>query len=236
MTETLVQILKTTPRMFGIDWSSVAPQERFSCYSHALGAVAAVGGAVLLLSRIPASAPVLLVASVYSVGAVAMLSASALYHAHKKADDEVSRWRRIDHAAVFFMIAGTYTPVCYVGLPTGWFWAIIGTQWGLVVIGVIAKLYVLNMPRWFTVGVYLVMGWFAAVPLPKFSGALSSLQLATLFAGGLAYTVGAIIYARKRPNPWPAAVGFHGIFHLFVLVGVVLHYLLVYSCLVSSAR
>ena len=210
----------------------VQPRERFSSYSHAAGAVAAVVGAGVLLARAPAVGAWHLVTLVYGLGTIAMFTASALYHAQKRAENETGLWRRIDHSAVFLMIAGTYTPFCFAYLPPAWFWSIVGVQWGLAVLGIAFKLSALGSRRWLTVSVYLAMGWMAVIPLPKLVAVMSTSQIVWMTAGGLTYTLGAFIYALKRPNPWPDRVGFHGLFHICVVAAAVMHYVLVYGSVV----
>lgn len=207
----------------------ILPAERFSCFSHGAGAIAAVAGTVLLVVVTWGDPILRTVSLVYGAGAVFMFTASALYHAHKRTEGELTRWRRLDHVAVFFMIAGTFTPICYVFSPSVWFLGVVGAQWSLVALGLVFKLLFLGTPRWVSASIYVAMGWMALLPLPGFLEVMSIAQLILVISGGLFYTGGAVIYALKRPNPWPGVVGFHGIWHLFVLVGAGLHYLLVYS-------
>lgn len=212
----------------------VAPAERFSSYSHTLCALAAAVGAVVLFFRAPDVGAARLAVLVYSFGAIAMFGASALYHAQKRAEQESGLWRRLDHAAVFVMIAGTNTPVCYAYLPSVWFWAVVGTLWALAVFGIAFKMSALGNRRWLTVGVYLAMGWMGIIPLPKMVDVMPLTQIFWLTLGGVIYSAGAIVYATKRPDPWPNAVGFHGVWHLFVIAAAVAHFILVYGSLVAA--
>ena len=124
----LAQVVRAPPALlFGRRWSGVAPAERFASYSHAAGGVAAIVGSIVLVV-LASTWQLRLVSIVYGIGALSMLFASALYHAQKRVDDGTGVWRRIDHAAVFMMIAGTYTPISYVYLSGGWFWGLIGAQ------------------------------------------------------------------------------------------------------------
>lgn len=206
----------------------VVPRERFSAYSHAAGALLGAVGAVVLVSR-PADVAFMLVTLVYGAGVIALFCASALYHAQKRAENETGLWRRLDHAAVFVMIAATYTPVCYAYLPSAWFWSVVGAQWGAALLGIAFKLSALGNRRWLTVGGYLAMGWMAIIPLPRLVEQMTTVQIVCMAGGGVTYTIGAIIYAFKRPDPWPEVVGFHGLFHLFVLAAAAMHYALVFS-------
>ncbi len=164
----------------------------------------------------------------YGLSTVFLFGASAIYHGLKTEDNSASIWRRLDHSAIFFMIAGSYTPICWVHLDGAWRWSILGTQWGLAITGTIFKFVVIRTPRWLTVATYLCMGWIAVIPIQRF---IASMETATMFliaAGGLSYTFGAVIYATERPDPVPGRFGFHEIFHICVLGGAALHYIAVF--------
>ncbi len=208
---------------------TVRPEEKVSFYTHFAGILLAAVGTVVLVMSALESTSLLFVSIVYGLCAIFLFSASSLYHAFKKQENEVSFWRKMDHLAIFFMIAGTYTPVCYAYLEGGWFWSIMGVQWGLVLAGLFLKLFYMNAPRALTAGVYLMMGWVAVVPAHKLVGAMPGDALAWLALGGAAYTTGAIIYAIKRPRLVPGVFGFHELFHVFILLGGFFHYMLVYT-------
>jgi len=125
---------------------------------------------------------------------------------------------------IFILIAGTYTPVCLIPLRGGWGWSLFGIVWGFAIAGVFIKLYWMNAPRWLYTGIYLVMGWMVIVAIYPLIKVLPTGALAWLAAGGLFYTVGAVIYAIKRPNLVPGVFGFHEIWHLFVMAGSFSHW------------
>jgi len=204
-----------------------APAEAFSCGSHLAGAVAAVIGTLVLalLARTPLTRGAALT---YGVGMIFMFGASALYHARKDEEGGASLWRRLDHLAIFFMIAGSYTPICVVHLEGAWRAAILGVVWGLVLAGTFFKLFVIRAPRWLTAGIYVAMGWIAVVPLHRLLASMDSTTGALLVAGGITYTLGAVAYATRRPDPWPGRFGFHEVFHVFVLAAAALHYAAIY--------
>jgi hemolysin III len=199
-------------------------EERFSCYSHLLGAVCAVVGTAALW-LLAADGRLRAVGFVYGASMAFMFSASAVYHAKKDGEDGQSIWRRLDHVAIFFMIAGSYTPICWVHLQGAWRWSILAIQWGLVLLGLVFKLLFLRSPRWITVGIYVVMGWIVVLPLRQLLSSWSVVETALMAAGGASYTLGGVIYALKRPDPWPGRFGFHEIFHVTVMLGALLHYL-----------
>lgn len=206
----------------------ISAKEKISGYSHLIGAAAALAGMVLLAYMARGSRELLIVSLVYGLCAVFIFSASALYHALKKSENEVSLWRRLDHIAIFFMIAGTYTPVCYIFLEGGWRWAILIIQWTVALLGLLFKIFYLNAPRWFYTALYVIMGWVAIIPIMRFINAMPLSVALYALAGGIAYTTGALLYAVKRPAFKSKLFGFHEIFHLFILLGAGLHYLMVY--------
>lgn len=153
-----------------------------------------------------------------------MFASSALYHMVHASDYAIQWLKRIDHMAIFLMIAGSYTPICLVPLNGDVGWILFASVWSLAVAGIVLKLVWITAPRWLSTVIYVAMGWlvvFAAGPaMEKIPQAA---QLWILY-GGIAYTLGAIIYALKWPNPWPRWFGFHEIWHLFVMAGVFCHF------------
>ena len=204
--------------------------ECFSCYSHLLGAVAALAG-TLALAMSSRSPELLAVSLIYGLSMTFMFSASALYHAFKTEEGGRGFWRRLDHLAIFFMIAGSYTPVCYVHLSGGWRWSILGVQWGLVVAGTVFKLFFVGAPRAVAAVIYLVMGWIVVIPLNQLLASVPSGDMWLIFLAGIPYSAGGVIYAIKRPNPLPGVFGFHEIFHVLVVVGAGIHYVAMYRIL-----
>lgn len=200
------------------------PADPVSCYTHAAGAVLAVIGTVYLLVRTQGNTAAFLSFLVYGCSVVFLFSASAAYHAMSASDDDRSLLRRLDHTAIFFMIAGSYTPPCYRYLDGAWFVGIVGAQWALVFLGVFFKLFYLSAPRLLSTAIYVLMGWLALIPFKQLLLAMPLMQLSLYIAGGIAFTAGAVIYAMKKPNPVPGFFGFHELFHLFILAGAGLQY------------
>lgn len=208
----------------------IRSQEKISYYSHLAGIGAAIAGTVYLIYVARAAVAHVVVAIVYGFSVTLLFSASASYHALKQSENELSIWRKLDHSAIFFMIAGTYTPVCYVYLSGYWKWSVIVLQWALVITGLFLKFFYLKAPRLFSTAIYLLMGWIGIVAIREFLTTMPPNAVFYLFAGGVSFTVGAICYAIEKPVIWPG-FGFHEIFHLFVLLGGLFHYLLVYTAL-----
>ena len=202
-------------------------------YSHLLGAVAALAGYIVLLLISCGSVTNVVLSSIYGFGAIFVFTCSTAYHGQKAGEDERNPWRKLDHIAIFFMIAGTYTPISYIYMDGWWRWGVIGAQWLLVILGLVFKLVYIHGPRWLTTVIYVVMGWILIIPLNQLLVTMPLNSLMLLLGGGIAYTLGALIYALKKPNPLPGVFGFHEIFHLLVLLGAVLHYMVIYYAIKS---
>ncbi|RDI95683.1 hemolysin III family protein [Meiothermus sp. QL-1] len=202
-------------------------REPFNAYSHAAGALLALLGTLVLLLFSGGHPTKLVGALVFGLSMTLMYTASTLYHALRVSEQALLWLRKLDHAAIFLFIAGTYTPVLLQALEASWRpWAL-GLIWGLAGLGVGLKLVTLRAPRWLYTASYLGLGWLAVFLLPKL--ALGSWTLGFLLLGGLAYSLGAVVYAARWPNPLPRVMGFHGLWHLFVLLGSLGMYLAVLS-------
>ncbi|UYP48087.1 hypothetical protein NEF87_004372 [Candidatus Lokiarchaeum ossiferum] len=208
-------------------------KERFSSFSHLFGAVAIILGLPLLLVLSYPSVEKIVLSLIYTLSTAFLFFCSSFYHAFKKTENEVSIWRKFDHIAIFVMIAGTYTPICYLYLDGIWRWGILAAQWFLVICGLIFKLFVMNAPRYITTGIYLLQGWMAVLPIYQLSMKMSVISLILMAFGGILYSIGAIIYNRKKPNPIPDVFGFHEIFHVLILMGAFSHYLVIVLSLVK---
>jgi hemolysin III len=203
---------------------NIQRQDRFSSYSHLCGAITALVGALALVYQTRDCPSLTMISAIYGLSAVFMLLSSALYHAFKKGENQTSFLRKMDHFAIFCMIAGTYTPLCYVYLEGNLKWGIIIAQWVLVMAGFFLNVFYIKAPRVFTTVIYLLMGWMAIVPIKQLLSVVPLTSIILLFMGGLAYSTGAVVYILKKPNPMPDFFGFHEIFHLFILIGVFLHF------------
>lgn len=206
----------------------VDPTERFSFLSHAVGALAAIVGLVFLALRADGGLAVTS-AVIYGSSLVLLLTASSLHHAIHSQDPRMHRtFHLLDHLSIFVLIAGTYTPVSLLGFGRGWGWSIFGVIWGLAVGGTLVRVLWKAAPRWLYTTIYIVMGWTAVVAIVPLLDAFPTRALLLMLVGGLFYTGGAIIYAFKRPDPWPRWLGFHGLWHILVLLGAGSHFWFVY--------
>src|SRR2546423_7538109 len=131
--------------------------------------------------------------------------------------------RKLDHSMIFVLVAGTYTPFGVLVLSNGLGTAILLVSWAGALAGVVLTLAWVDTPRWLTAAVYMALGWVSVVAMPQILDRAGGGALALIAAGGLLYTAGAVVYARKRPDPAPAVFGYHEIFHLFVIAAAVAH-------------
>src|SRR5215218_7620790 len=154
-------------------------------------------------------------ATVYAIGLCALFAGSAMYHRWRWDPRWRPLLRRIDHSTIFVFIAATYTPVSLLVLDGSLRWIVLLVAWSGAAAGVAFSLVWIGAPRWLTAGTYLGLGWFAVITIPQLVDRLPVVPLALLAAGGVLYTLGALVYAAKRPNPWPRTFGFHEVFHAF---------------------
>lgn len=187
-------------------------------WSHALAAAGALALTIVFCWLSRNDGPRLLALLIYGLSMIELYTVSATYH--------IGRWRpatrrvlrAVDHANIFVLIAGTYTPLCAV-LLAGWVRvAMLVAIWVLALTGIGLAVVNERLPRWVNASLYVGMGWVAVLVLPALWAAMRW-GVALLVLGGALYTVGAVIYARKRPNPFPRVFGYHEVFHLFVIAG-----------------
>ncbi len=203
--------------------TNIPEAEAFSFWTHAVSAAAAVVALVFMVLRADGVLETTC-AAIYGGTLILLFSSSSFHHT---VGTMGPKWhavsRRMDHIAIFLLIAGTYTPVTLLVLSPGWGWSIFGVVWGLAVAGTILKLFRPHTPRKFTVALYLLMGWVAVVAVWPLSQQMAGPAQALMVFGGIVYSVGAIVYARKKPDPWPQRIGFHGLWHVFVMVAAASH-------------
>nr|WP_279593599.1 hemolysin III family protein [Pseudodesulfovibrio sp. S3-i] len=198
--------------------------------THCIAAVLAVFGTVMLILRSvgPAMPWHIVAFSIFGGGMILLFTASTLYHWLPVSEEWIRILRRVDHSMIFFYIAATYTPICLISLRGPWGWSLFGVVWGLALSGIVMKVFWMTAPRWLSTGIYLAMGWLVMIGIYPLYLALPGAALSWLVAGGLAYTVGAVVYALKWPDPFPHRLGFHEIFHLFVIGGSACHFVVMY--------
>ena len=219
----------TAPRLKPVDLGK--PRLRGWLHAYATG-VAAVCGIVLcsIAASRPGIAP-LVSCLIYSITVCALFGTSALYHRRVWSERGYKIMRRLDHSMIFVFIAGTYTPFCVLLLPEGLATILLSIVWAGAVFGVGLKMIYPHGHRWLSAPLYLALGWVAIAVLPDMLRHGGVTVLVLLACGGAAYTVGAIFYALRRPNPWPTVFGHHEFFHACTLVAAICHHIAVYFAL-----
>jgi hemolysin III len=195
--------------------------------THLAAAVMAAVGLVVLLYLAYGALTEQVALLIYGSSLVLMFSASATYHL-VKSNPRVTLWlRKLDHSAIYLLIAGTYTPICVHFFEGFWRWGILAIIWSMALAGIGVKLFIIRAPRWLTAGIYLLMGWLAVIAVREILRSMPVGALAWLLAGGILFSVGALVYVFKRPNFFPGVFGFHEVWHIFVILGCLAHFILV---------
>jgi hemolysin III len=163
-------------------------------------------------------------AAVFMVSALLLFTVSALYHTRTWSDQARVVWKRFDHANIFIMIAGSYTPFSIMLLEPDHAAVMLTLVWGGAILGVLFRIFWVGAPRWLYVPLYLALGWAAVVYLPEFSREAPTSVFVLMIVGGGLYSLGAAVYGFKKPDPWPRWFGFHEVFHTFTIAAFVVHY------------
>ena len=190
--------------------------------------VAIAAGIVLI--ALAQGAPAKWAAAVFMATSLLLFGNSALYHRFNWGPTTKAVLKRIDHANILLLIAGTYTPLATLALPPEKGLVLLIVVWSGTVLGILFRVFWINAPRWLYVALYLALGWAAVMYMVDLVQANVAMMV-LVCVGGLLYTVGAIIYAMKRPNPWPGRFGFHEIFHVCTVLAFLCHWT---ACLLIS--
>jgi hemolysin III len=192
-------------------------------YFHLAAFVASIPAGVAL-ARVARDQTSRIAAIVFSAGLCALYGVSAAYHRITWSKPARERMRRADHSTIFVLIAATYTAISLLALSTGWQRALLIVVWTGALTGIGLKIFSLESTRRATAAMYMVLGWAAVVAMPQFVSRIPSASLALIVSGGLLYTLGAIVFARRRPNPYPRVFGYHEIWHAAVVAAGACHY------------
>jgi hemolysin III len=163
--------------------------------------------------------------SVYGASLTLLFAISAAYHLVDAGPKIIARLRKLDHAAIFLLIAGTYTPICAIMFTGFWRWGMLAIVWSLAVIGMIAKTSMMGAPRRLTAGIYVLMGWLPLLSIRELLRMLPAGALIGIGIGGVIYTLGAAVYITKRLDYFPDRFGFHAVWHVFVILGALAHFI-----------
>jgi len=195
------------------------PRDKWSFRTHLFGALLGIVATItLVLTHLDSFLPYL----VFGLSVIALYSCSALYHYVMGPAELIVKLRKLDHTMIFVLIAGTYTPIITLSFPPTKAMIYMIIMWGITLLGLVMKLLWLHAPRWLYTFLYVAMGWAAVGEIPTFFRISPPLAF-WIIAGGLSYTLGAVFYALKKPNP-TAEFGFHEIFHVLIIGGTACHY------------
>ncbi len=205
-----------------------------SSISHLVGAVLSIPVTLyLIFLGIHYSNPWYIVSfAIFGASLFALYTASTVYHLTPKDTIAKLRTRKVDHMMIFVLIAGTYTPVCLISLRGAWGYSIVSIIWAIAISGIIMKIFVLSdskIVRYISTSMYLLMGWLIIIAIYPLAKRVDSITLILLALGGVSYTIGAVIYALKKPNLNIEWLSFHDIFHFFVLIGSAFHVLMMFT-------
>jgi hemolysin III len=209
------------------------PRPRLRGVLHAAAFVVSCVVGVLLVVYAPAAHG--LPAAAFAISASVMLGTSALYHLVTWSPARRLWMRRADHAGVFLLIAGTYTPVALIGLHGAWRTTVLAVVWSGAAAAALAKLCWVRSPKWISVALGIGLGWVGVAAMPELARNEGLAPILLLAAGGLAYTAGAIVYARRRPDPLPRVFGYHELFHALTIVALACQYVAIGVFVVGAA-
>jgi hemolysin III len=195
---------------------------RWRGVQHQWAAAFATGAGTALVAMAPTT-EARIAAGIYAASLTLLLTISGVYHGgHWR--HSVRLWlRRADHASIFLLIGGTYTPVALLGLDAATGRQLLIAIWSGVTLGVIISMFWPSAPKFVSAAIAVAVGWTIVPYLGQLNAALSTMEIWLIAAGGIAYTLGALVYALRRPDPWPASFGYHEVFHSLTLVGAALH-------------
>lgn len=202
---------------------ATAPKPLLRGWSHLAGAATAAVAGVWLVAGAATGVPQWLT-GIYVVAVTAMLGSSALYHVPHWSPGARRALKRVDHSAIFVGIAGTYTPIAGHALGGSTGVALLAAVWAGALGGIVLANWRLDAPKWLRALPYVVLGWMAVLALPGLWAAVGPHGVGLLVGGGVLYTVGATVYALRRPDPWPRVFGAHEVFHALVLAAVACHW------------
>jgi hemolysin III len=202
-------------------------REPVNSLTHWAGAILALAGLIALLIVGWGTPAKVISFLIYGLSLIFLFSASATYHMVKVKDKALEIFRKVDHAAIYCLIAGTYTPFCVNTFDGFWKWGLLSIIWSLAVLGIVVKVFYIRAPRWLNAGIYVVMGWLSLAGIGQMLDLLPAPVFGWLLAGGVIYTLGAIVYITRIFNFKPGIFGFHEMWHIFVMLAAAAHFIAV---------
>jgi hemolysin III len=204
-------------------------REPFNSISHFVGILLSIVALILLLIWSNGEPYRTASFAIYGSSLIILYTASTLLHSIKASVATERKLRIFDHAAIFILIAGSYTPIALVTLQKAhsvWGWSLLSVAWCIALLGVLFKAFWIDAPRWFSTALYLGMGWMSLIVITPIAQAFSVGGLVWLAIGGAFYSIGAVIYALKKPDFLPKVFGYHELWHVFVLAGSFCHFMM----------
>ncbi|MFD2208374.1 hemolysin III family protein [Virgibacillus halophilus] len=207
-------------------------REPINGLTHLFGALLSFAGLLALVikaSTTTESALAVMAVIMFGISMILLYAASATYHMVIAKDRVIAFFRRVDHSMIFVLIAGTYTPLCLISLNGTLGWTLFGIVNGLALLGVIYKLVWFHAPRWLSTLLYLAMGWIVVLVIPKLAAIISTSGITMLIIGGIFYTIGGFIYWLKPKFLEFKYMGFHEVFHIFIMFGTLFHFFCIFG-------
>ena len=206
---------------------SLKMKEPVNTWTHFISFIAAIIALVFLITMSKNSVSKVIIMTIYGLSMIVLYGASSAYHWARTTPPKELILKKIDHISIYFLIAGTYTPFFYYGLEGTWRWAMLVAVWILAIVGMALKIWFIHAPRYVSVIFYVSLGWIALIPFLQLIKHLPIEAIILMAVGGVAYTMGAIIYATKIFDFFPKRFGFHEIFHLFIASGSIIHFIMI---------
>ena len=202
-------------------------REPFNGLSHLIGAILSLVGFIYLMFRGWGDTTRVIAYLIYGISLILMFSSSAAYHLIHASDRVMLVLRKLDHTAIYLLIAGSYTPMCLIFFEGFWRFGMLTIIWSMALVGITVKLFVIKAPRWVTAGLYLLMGWTCVMAVGEMIRTMPAGAFVWLILGGLFYTVGAVIYITRKLDFKPDVFGFHEVWHIFVILGAASHFIMI---------
>ncbi len=190
---------------------------------HVVAFLLAIPGGILLIVM-ARSAEATVAAAIYTASLLLGFGTSAGYHRLARAERTQQLMQRLDHSMIFVLIAGSYTPICLLGLPPAWGIPLLCIIWAGALTGVLVKQFAFERFRVLEIALYPILGWIVVVAAPVLLDGLTTTELSLLVAGGLLYTVGIPVLVLEKPDPWPKTFGYHEIWHTFTVAAAGCHF------------
>ncbi len=205
-------------------------------FLHGTAAVVSFAGLIVLVVKTSSDLLRMFTMIVFAGSMVALFTTSSLYHSVPWKERWKKRMQRFDHSMIFLLVAGTYTPIAFNVLSSSWKWITLGVVWGIAVFGILQKMFFPKVKNWLSITLYMVMGWFAVIPVRELFDRLPLEAMVLLIVGGACYSLGMILLVTKRPQLFPRVFSYHEVFHVLVISGALLHFLMILLYVVPIER